>query len=166
VICDPTKMSKRELEALTRRYVAEIIDAIGPKRTSRARRQHQRQIMAWVMDTYSMHVGTPRRRSSPASRSRCGGSLGRREATGRGVMIAARESAKHLGSTSRARRSRFRVRQRRLGLADLLAANPARDRRRHRLEGRRAQRQRPRHPKLSNTSASTRPSPVPRRPNR
>ena len=72
VICDPTKMSRRELEALTRRYIAEIVDAIGPDKDVPAPDVNtNEQIMAWVMDTYSMHVGhTDDRRSSPASRSR------------------------------------------------------------------------------------------------
>jgi glutamate dehydrogenase/leucine dehydrogenase len=64
-------MSKRELEALTRRYVSEIIDAIGPEKDVPAPDVNtDAQIMAWVMDTYSMHVGHTRRRSSPASRWR------------------------------------------------------------------------------------------------
>ena len=58
VICDPTRMSRRELEALTRRYVAEIIDAIGPEKDVPAPDVNtNEQVMAWVMDTYSMHVG-------------------------------------------------------------------------------------------------------------
>ena len=58
IICDPTRMSRRELEALTRRYVAEIIDAIGPDKDVPAPDVNTNdQIMAWVMDTYSMHVG-------------------------------------------------------------------------------------------------------------
>jgi glutamate dehydrogenase (NAD(P)+) len=58
VICDPTRMSRRELEALTRRYVAEIIDAIGPDKDVPAPDVNTNdQVMAWVMDTYSMHVG-------------------------------------------------------------------------------------------------------------
>ncbi len=58
VICDPTKMSKRELEALTRRYTAEIIDAIGPDKDVPAPDVNtNEQIMAWFSDTYSMHVG-------------------------------------------------------------------------------------------------------------
>src|SRR5512143_4204181 len=58
VICDPGRMSRRELEALTRRYAAEIIDAIGPEKDVPAPDVNTNdQIMAWVMDTYSMHVG-------------------------------------------------------------------------------------------------------------
>src|SRR2546425_7341320 len=98
VICDPTKMSKRELEALTRRYVAEIIDAIGPEKDVPAPDVNtNEQVMAWVMDTYSMHVGHTTTSVVTGKPLEMGGSLGRREATGRGVMIVTRESAKHLG---------------------------------------------------------------------
>src|SRR5579872_3066736 len=98
VICDPTKMSKRELEALTRRYVAEIIDLIGPEKDVPAPDVNTNdQIMAWVMDTYSMHVGHTATAVVTGKPIEMGGSLGRREATGRGVMIATREAAKHLG---------------------------------------------------------------------
>jgi glutamate dehydrogenase (NAD(P)+) len=98
VICDPAKMSKREIEALTRRYVAEIIDAIGPEKDVPAPDVNtNEQIMAWVMDTYSMHVGHTTTSVVTGKPVELGGSLGRREATGRGVMIAARESARHVG---------------------------------------------------------------------
>ena len=93
IICDPTRMSRRELEALTRRYVAEIIDAIGPDKDVPAPDVNTNdQVMAWIMDTYSMHVGhteTAVVTGKPIE-------LGRREATGRGVMITTREAAKHL----------------------------------------------------------------------
>ena len=98
VICDPTKMSRRELEALTRRYVAEIIDAIGPDKDVPAPDVNtNEQVMAWVMDTYSMHVGYTSTAVVTGKPIEMGGSLGRREATGRGVMIVTREAAKHLG---------------------------------------------------------------------
>jgi glutamate dehydrogenase (NAD(P)+) len=98
VICDPTKMSRRELEALTRRYTAEIIDAIGPDKDVPAPDVNtNEQIMAWFSDTYSMHVGHTSTAVVTGKPVEMGGSLGRREATGRGVMIVARESAKHLG---------------------------------------------------------------------
>ena len=98
IICDPTTMSKRELEALTRRYTAEIIDAIGPEKDVPAPDVNtDAQIMAWFMDTYSMHVGHTSTAVVTGKPVEMGGSLGRREATGRGVMIIARESAKHLG---------------------------------------------------------------------
>jgi glutamate dehydrogenase (NAD(P)+) len=98
VVCDPTRMSRRELEALTRRYVAEIIDAIGPEKDVPAPDVNTNdQIMAWVMDTYSMHVGHTATAVVTGKPIEMGGSLGRREATGRGVMIVTREAAKHLG---------------------------------------------------------------------
>src|SRR6476469_2783020 len=98
IICDPTRMSRRELESLTRRYVAEIIDAIGPEKDVPAPDVNTNdQIMAWVMDTYSMHVGHTETAVVTGKPIEMGGSLGRREATGRGVMIVTREAAKHLG---------------------------------------------------------------------
>ena len=98
IICDPTRMSRRELESLTRRYVAEIIDAIGPEKDVPAPDVNTNdQIMAWVMDTYSMHVGHTSTAVVTGKPIEMGGSLGRREATGRGVMIVTREAAKHLG---------------------------------------------------------------------
>jgi glutamate dehydrogenase (NAD(P)+) len=98
IICDPTKMSRRELEALTRRYTAEIIDAIGPDKDVPAPDVNtNEQVMAWFMDTYSMHVGYTSTAVVTGKPIEMGGSLGRREATGRGVMITVREAAKHLG---------------------------------------------------------------------
>jgi len=98
IICDPTTMSRRELEALTRRYTAEIIDLIGPEKDVPAPDVNtDPQIMAWFMDTYSMHVGHTETAVVTGKPVEMGGSLGRREATGRGVMIIARESARHLG---------------------------------------------------------------------
>ena len=98
VICDPTTMSKRELEALTRRYIAEIVDLIGPEKDVPAPDVNtNEQVMAWVMDTYSMHVGHTTTSVVTGKPLEMGGSLGRHEATGRGVMIVARESAKHVG---------------------------------------------------------------------
>jgi glutamate dehydrogenase (NAD(P)+) len=98
VVCDPTKMSKRELEALTRRYTAEIIDAVGPDKDVPAPDVNtNEQIMAWFMDTYSMHVGHTSTAVVTGKPIAMGGSLGRREATGRGVMLITRESARHLG---------------------------------------------------------------------
>src|SRR5215475_7546250 len=97
IICDPTRMSRRELEALTRRYIAEIVDAIGPEKDVPAPDVNTNdQIMAWVMDTYSMHVGHTSTAVVTGKPIEMGGSLGRREATGRGVMIVTREAAKHL----------------------------------------------------------------------
>jgi glutamate dehydrogenase (NAD(P)+) len=98
VICDPSKMSRRELEALTRRYVAEIVDLIGPEKDVPAPDVNTNdQVMAWVMDTYSMHVGHTTTSVVTGKPIEMGGSLGRREATGRGIMIATREASKHVG---------------------------------------------------------------------
>jgi glutamate dehydrogenase (NAD(P)+) len=95
IVCDPSRMSKRELEALTRRYVAEIIDAIGPEKDVPAPDVNTNdQVMAWFMDTYSMHVGHTETAVVTGKPVEMGGSLGRREATGRGVMITTREAAK------------------------------------------------------------------------
>ena len=98
VVCDPTKLSRRELEAVTRRYIAEIVDAIGPEKDVPAPDVNtNEQVMAWVMDTYSMHVGHTSTAVVTGKPVVMGGSLGRREATGRGVMITTREAAKHVG---------------------------------------------------------------------
>ena len=98
IVCDPTRLSKRELEALTRRYVAEIVDAIGPEKDVPAPDVNTNdQIMAWFMDTYSMHVGHTETAVVTGKPVEMGGSLGRREATGRGVMIVTREAARHMG---------------------------------------------------------------------
>jgi glutamate dehydrogenase (NAD(P)+) len=98
VTCDPARLSRRELEALTRRYIAEIIDAIGPDKDIPAPDVNtDAQVMAWVMDTYSMHVGHTETGIVTGKPVELGGSLGRREATGRGVMISTREALKHLG---------------------------------------------------------------------
>ncbi len=98
IVCDPARMSRRELEALTRRYVAEIIDAIGPEKDVPAPDVNTNdQVMAWIMDTYSMHVGHTATAVVTGKPVEMGGSLGRREATGRGVAIVTREAAKHVG---------------------------------------------------------------------
>src|SRR3979409_2202503 len=98
VICDPTRMSRRALEALTRRYIAEIIDAIGAEKDVPAPHVNTNdQATRGVRDPYSRHVGHPARAVVTGKPIEMGGSLGRREATGRGVMIVTRESAKHVG---------------------------------------------------------------------
>jgi len=98
IVCDPSRMSQRELEALTRRYIGELVDAIGPEKDVPAPDVNtDAQIMAWAMDTYSMHVGHTETAVVTGKPVEMGGSLGRREATGRGVMIAAREAARHVG---------------------------------------------------------------------
>jgi glutamate dehydrogenase (NAD(P)+) len=98
VACDPSRMSRREIERLTRRYVAEIVDAIGPDKDIPAPDLNtNEQVMAWVMDTYSMHAGATTTAVVTGKPLELGGSEGRREATGRGVSIVAREAARRLG---------------------------------------------------------------------
>jgi len=88
VICDPSKMSKSELERVTRRYTAALSDWFGPERDIPAPDiGTNEQIMAWVMDTYSMHVRQATTAVVTGKPLDLGGSQGRREATGRGVMI-------------------------------------------------------------------------------
>src|SRR5271155_5313029 len=86
VACDPGKMSKGELEGLTRRYTQEMIPFIGPQVDVMAPDLGtNEQIMAWMMDTYSVHVGATVSSTVTGKPVGLGGSLGRREATGRGV---------------------------------------------------------------------------------
>ncbi len=98
VICDPRKMSIGEQERLTRRYTAAILDIIGPDRDVPAPDMNTNdQTMAWIMDTYSMHE---RRTSTAVVTGKplsIGGSKGRREATGRGVMFSSNEALKMVG---------------------------------------------------------------------
>jgi glutamate dehydrogenase (NAD(P)+) len=86
VTCDPTKMSRGELERLTRRYTQEMIPFIGPQIDVMAPDLGtNEQTMAWMMDTYSMHEGHAVPSIVTGKPVSIGGSLGRREATGRGV---------------------------------------------------------------------------------
>jgi glutamate dehydrogenase (NAD(P)+) len=95
VIVDPKTLSPNELEHLTRRYAAEISLFIGPYGDIPAPDVGTNsQIMAWIMDTYSMHRGYSTPAVVTGKPVAIGGSVGRKEATGRGVMIAAREFAK------------------------------------------------------------------------
>ena len=98
VICDPHKLSEGELERITRRYTAEILDYIGPERDVPAPDMNtNEQTMAWIMDTYSMHVRHTVTASVTGKPIDLGGSHGRREATGRGCMIACGEALKRFG---------------------------------------------------------------------
>ncbi|HLN11846.1 MAG TPA: Glu/Leu/Phe/Val dehydrogenase, partial [bacterium] len=98
VVCNPKELSRRELERLTRRYTTEIIPLIGPESDIPAPDVGTTpQVMAWLMDTYSMHRGYSVPAVVTGKPLAIGGSAGRVEATGRGVMIAAREAARHLG---------------------------------------------------------------------
>ncbi|MDW3025770.1 Glu/Leu/Phe/Val dehydrogenase [Acinetobacter baumannii] len=94
---DPTKLSKRELERLTRRYAAEINLIIGPQKDIPAPDVGTTpQIMAWMMDTFSMHAGNTITGVVTGKPVHLGGSLGRVHATGRGVFITGSEVAKKI----------------------------------------------------------------------
>ena len=98
VICDPSKLSVGELERLTRRYTSGIVATLGPDSDVPAPDVNTNErVMAWVMDTYSMRVGHTVTAVVTGKPVEMGGSLGRREATGRGCMIVTKESLKHLG---------------------------------------------------------------------
>jgi glutamate dehydrogenase (NAD(P)+) len=98
VICDPSAMSMGELERLTRRYTAGIIHTLGPDSDVPAPDVNTNErVMAWVMDTYSMHHRHTVTAVVTGKPVEMGGSLGRREATGRGCMIVTKEALRHLG---------------------------------------------------------------------
>jgi len=98
IICDPRKMSRGELERLTRRYTAELADWLGPERDIPAPDVGtNEQTMAWVMDTYSMHSRQATTAVVTGKPIDLGGSRGRREATGRGVMICVDKAIAKLG---------------------------------------------------------------------
>jgi glutamate dehydrogenase (NAD(P)+) len=98
VICDPLKMSAGELERLTRRYTAAIIHTLGPDSDVPAPDVNTNErVMAWIMDTYSMHHRHTVTSVVTGKPVEMGGSLGRREATGRGCMLVTKEALKHLG---------------------------------------------------------------------
>jgi len=100
VICDPHKMSMGELERMTRRYTAELIEFIGPEKDVPAPDINtNEQTMAWIMDTYSMHMRQTVTAVVTGKPINIGGSRGRREATGRGIMIVCEEAIKKLGLT-------------------------------------------------------------------
>ncbi len=95
IICDPIQMSQGELERLTRRYTAELIDFIGPDKDVPAPDMNtNEQTMAWIMDTYSMHARHTVNAVVTGKPIAIGGSLGRREATGRGVLFCVNEAIK------------------------------------------------------------------------
>ena len=98
IICDPQKLSQGELERITRRYTAEILDWLGPERDVPAPDMNtNEQTMAWIMDTYSMHVRHTVTASVTGKPIDLGGSRGRKEATGRGCMIATDQALKRFG---------------------------------------------------------------------
>jgi glutamate dehydrogenase (NAD(P)+) len=98
VICDPKKMSMGELERMTRRYTAELVEFIGPEKDVPAPDVNtNEQVMAWIMDTYSMHTRQTCTAVVTGKPLNMGGSRGRREATGRGVMIVCDQALNKLG---------------------------------------------------------------------
>jgi glutamate dehydrogenase (NAD(P)+) len=98
VTCAPKTMSQAELERLTRRYATEISVLVGPESDIPAPDMNTNsQIMAWFMDTISMHSGYSVPGVVTGKPIAIGGTLGRTEATGRGVAIVAKEAAAHLG---------------------------------------------------------------------
>jgi glutamate dehydrogenase (NAD(P)+) len=98
VICNPRLMSNGELERLTRRYTAGIIEMIGPERDIPAPDMNtDDRVMAWIMDTYAMHVGHATTAVVTGKPMELGGSRGRKEATGRGCLIVTLEALKRFG---------------------------------------------------------------------
>ncbi len=98
VICDPALLSDAELERITRRYTAEILPFLGPEVDVAAPDMNtNEQIMAWMMDTYSMHVRHTTTAVVTGKPLDLGGSRGRPEATGRGCMTVTLEALKRLG---------------------------------------------------------------------
>ena len=98
VLCDPLAMSGGELERLTRRYTAGIIATLGPDSDVPAPDVNTNErVMAWVMDTYAMHARHTVAAVVTGKPLALGGSLGRREATGRGCLIVTQEALRHLG---------------------------------------------------------------------
>ena len=98
IACDPAELSRNELQSMTRRYTAEILNFIGPEVDVPAPDMGtNEQIMAWIMDTYSQHKGHAVPEIVTGKPIAIGGTLGRREATGRGVVYMIMEAANYLG---------------------------------------------------------------------
>ena len=98
VRCDVTKLTKVEIEKITRRYTANMLDVFGPDRDIPAPDMNTNdQIMAWIMDTYSMHTKRTETAVVTGKPLIMGGSLGRREATGRGCMIVTLSAMEKIG---------------------------------------------------------------------
>jgi glutamate dehydrogenase (NAD(P)+) len=100
IICDPQQMSMGELERMTRRYAAELLDFIGPEKDVPAPDMNtNEQTMAWIMDTYSMHARHTVTAVVTGKPIDLGGSSGRREATGRGLLFVINEAIKRFKMT-------------------------------------------------------------------
>jgi glutamate dehydrogenase (NAD(P)+) len=98
IACDPAMLSRHELQSMTRRFTAEILNIIGPEVDVPAPDMGtNEQVMAWIMDTYSQHKGHAVPEIVTGKPVAIGGTLGRKEATGRGVVYMISEAAKHLG---------------------------------------------------------------------
>jgi glutamate dehydrogenase (NAD(P)+) len=98
VICNPHTMSRGELERLTRRYTAELTEFIGPEKDVPAPDMGtDEQTMAWMMDTYSMHMRRTVTSVVTGKPVNIGGSRGRREATGRGLSVMCDQALQYLG---------------------------------------------------------------------
>jgi glutamate dehydrogenase (NAD(P)+) len=98
VICDPFRMSQGELERLTRRYTSSLIELLGPEQDVPAPDVNTNEkMMAWIMDTYSMHKRHTVTAVVTGKPIAIGGSRGRKEATGRGVMISVKEALREVG---------------------------------------------------------------------
>jgi glutamate dehydrogenase (NAD(P)+) len=98
IICDPRIMSPTELERMTRRYTSDLMDFIGPERDVPAPDMNtNEQVMAWMMDTYSMHVRHTVTAVVTGKPIEIGGSRGRKEATGRGLLFVCDEACKKFG---------------------------------------------------------------------
>lgn len=97
VICDPKKMSQGELERMTRRYTSELIEFLGPEKDVPAPDMNtNEQVMAWIMDTYSMHMRQTVTSVVTGKPLNIGGSRGRKEATGRGISVVCDEALRYL----------------------------------------------------------------------
>ena len=98
VVCNPREMSPGELERMTRRYTANLIDVFGPDRDIPAPDMNtNEQVMAWILDTYSMHARRTENAVVTGKPILLGGSYGRKEATGRGVMTTTIAAMEKLG---------------------------------------------------------------------
>ena len=163
VICDPSKLSAGELERITRRYTAELIEWFGPERDVPAPDLGtNEQTMAWVMDTYSMHLRRTVTSVVTGKPVEMGGSHGRREATGRGLLLCCERALPRLGLTrEQYARDRAGLRQRRLGggVADARRGLP--NRRRLRYSRRPVQRKRIRRRRSWTTGCTSRSKPLP-----
>jgi len=97
ISCDPAELSRNELQSMTRRFTAEMLNFIGPEVDIPAPDMGtNEQVMAWIMDTYSQHKGHAVPEIVTGKPVAIGGTLGRRDATGRGVVYMILEAAKHL----------------------------------------------------------------------